>query len=163
MHFCRKPAKNEYGWWSELEIALLGAQASALRTHLTVPVVALSGVGEAAERCWALLALCDTPSVQIADALCCDTLLLPGRSDPAAVRAIAPRQVIGYGLSPRDTLTLSSLAAGRALLCIQRSVLTLHGTLLEAQEVPLPQHLAALPGEQALLLAGIELLCNPNL
>jgi len=34
---------------------------------------------------------------------------------------------------------------------------------LEAQEVPLPQHLAALPGEQALLLAGIELLCNPSL
>ena len=67
-----------------MEIALLGAQASALRTHLTVPVVALSGVGEAAERCWALLALCDSPSVQIADALCCDTLLLQGRSDPAA-------------------------------------------------------------------------------
>lgn len=159
VHFYRKPANNELGWWSELEIAILGAQANALRAHLSFPVSAFSDAAECGARRWVLLALCDAPTAWAARALCCDTLLLPGCSNPAAVRAIAPGQAVGYGFSPRDTLTLSSLTSDRPLLCVQRSVLTLHGAWLQPQELPLPRRFAALPGEQALLLAGIELLC----
>ncbi len=144
-----------------MEIALIGANADALYRTLSLPVVSFPSLAALPQRSFSLLALCTNAAAPAPDAAPqCGTLLLPGDSDPAVVRALAPQQIVGYGLSPRDTLTLSSIAGAQRLLCLQRSLLTLRGTLIEAQELPLPPQLSALPAEQALLLAGIELLCR---
>ncbi len=86
----------------------------------------------------------------------CRFLLAPGdlQALPAQVRA---ETVISYGLSPRDSLTLSSLA--KPVLCIQRTLPRLDGTTVDAQEFPLPP----LPGpaEALLPLLGLWLLQMP--
>ena len=83
----------------------------------------------------------------------CRILLSPGDSAPP-VRA---GTVITYGLSPRDSLTLSSLA--EPVLCVQRSLPRPDGTVVEPQELPLPP----LPGpaEALLPLLGLRLLLMP--
>ena len=63
-----------------------------------------------------------------------------------------------YGLSHRDSLTLSSLA--EPVLCVQRLLPRPDGGLIEPQEFPLP----ALPGPAAELLPllGARLLQLPQ-
>ena len=65
--------------------------------------------------------------------------------------------VVTCGLSPRDSLTLSSLA--EPVLCIQRALPRLDGSILEPQEVPLPPLPA--PAEGLLPLLGLWLLQMP--
>lgn len=87
----------------------------------------------------------------------CRILLLPG---PLAHQAgpVQAGWVVSYGLSRRDTLTLSSLAP-RPCLTLQRELVTLTGTCLEAQELPLPtgapSPLLLLAWAGTCLLAGI--------
>ena len=66
----------------------------------------------------------------------CRVLLLPGSLAHRAGRVRAG-WVVSYGLSRRDTLTLSSLSP-RPCLTLQRELVTLAGTCLEPQELPLP-------------------------
>ena len=76
----------------------------------------------------------------------CGTLLLPGEEPlPETLRA---ERVVTYGLSHRDTLTLSSLGE-MPVLCLQRA-LTM-GEELDARELPLT-------AEKLLLLYGLWLL-----
>ena len=112
--------------------------------------------GELEEHIWPLLAL--TPegcrALTGGGEIVCRLLLAPGGPLPAQVRA---ETVISYGLSPRDSLTLSSLT--RPVLCVQRALPRLDGNAVDAQEFPLP----SLPGpaEALLPLLGLRLLQLP--
>ena len=89
----------------------------------------------------------------------CRILLLPG---PLASQAGRVRAgwVVSYGLSRRDTLTLSSFAPRRPCLTLQRELVTLTGTCLEPQELPLfssaPSPLLLLAWAGTCLLAGAD-------
>lgn len=113
---------------------------------------------ELEEHIWPLLALtpggCRALAERAGGAAVCRLLLAPGDALPAQIRA---ETVVTYGLSPRDSLTLSSLA--EPVLCVQRALPRLDGTAVDAQEFPLPP----LPGppEALLPLLGIRLLLMP--
>lgn len=111
---------------------------------------------ELEEHIWPLLAL--TPggcrALSPGGGTVCRLLLAPGDRVPDHIRA---ETVVTYGLSPRDSLTLSSLA--EPVLCVQRALPRLDGTAVEPQEFPLPP----LPGppEALLPLLGLRLLQMP--
>ena len=69
-------------------------------------------------------------------------LLLPGDCGANGFRA---ETVVTYGLSPRDSITFSSLR--EPVLCVQRALPLLRGGVLEPQEFPLP----GLAGAEGLL------------
>lgn len=107
---------------------------------------------------WPLLALtpkgCRTLAAgQTAGGIVCRLLLAPGDAQPLPPQVQA-ETVISYGLSPRDSLTLSSLT--EPVLCVQRALPRPDGTAVDAQEFPLPP----LPGppEALLPLLGLWLL-----
>lgn len=144
-----------------MEIAVVGAQAEALcRRAGIVGARAFSALAEADGRIWDLLALSrDAARAPYPAALRVKNALLPGDSAPALAAALHAVQIVGYGFSPRDTLTLSSVTGAERLLCLQRGLLTLGGVLLEPQELPLPHTLSPLGAEDALLAAGLRLFC----
>ena len=120
-----------------------------------------SAPAQAGGRVWDLLALsADAARAPFSGVLRAHSLLLPGDSAPSLAAGAPALQIIGYGFSPRDTLTLSSFAGRERLLCLQRGLLTLGGALLEPQELPLPESLSALREEDALFIAGLRLLCG---
>lgn len=80
----------------------------------------------------------------------CRTLLSPG-DRPALLDFVHADFVVSYGLSLRDTLTLSSL--NEPVLCLQRAV-----PPLEPMEIPLPP--LPEPPEQLLPLLGLLLLAG---
>lgn len=103
---------------------------------------------------WALLALTPEGARAIGGVqLRCKCLLVPG---DCPVCTTAP-SVISYGLSARDSLTLSGVR--QPVLCIQRTLPGPDGALLEPQEIPL----GSLPGppEALLGLLGLRLLLMP--
>ena len=112
--------------------------------------------GEVLPRGWDLLAL-DREGARRLTArggLRCRTLLLPQGvwTEPLAVR-----QAVSYGPSPQSTLTLSSLTR-RGVLCVQRQVAALDGSVIEPQDIPLPEAWGCWETEPLLLLAGVYLL-----
>ena len=144
-----------------MDIAVAGADARALCRRAGAGARPFRTLAEAAGRRWDLLALArDAARPPCPGGLRARTLLLPGDSAPALAQGAQALQVVGYGFSPRDTLTLSSFAGEGRLLCLQRSLLTLGGEVLEPQELPLPPALASLSGEYALLVAGLRLLSS---
>ena len=89
----------------------------------------------------------------------CRAVLLPGESGgaPGELRAAS---AVSYGLSPRDSLTLSSREGERLWCALQRELVTLDGAVVERQEFPvLPppglEPLSALAAAGALLLLGV--------
>lgn len=88
--------------------------------------------------------------------LTCRALLLPGRLGPLA-GDLEAGWVMSYGLTPRDSLTLSSLGQDGLCLALQREVVTLAGRSLEPQETPLRGFAGAEP-ELVLAWAGVMLL-----
>lgn len=62
-----------------------------------------------------------------------EVLLLPGDCMAEGFRA---EKVVTYGLSPRDSITFSSLT--EPVLCVQRALPLANGGVLEPQEFPLP-------------------------
>ena len=60
-------------------------------------------------------------------------LLLPGDCGANGFRA---ETVVTYGLSPRDSITFSSLR--EPVLCVQRALPLACGGVLEPQEFPMP-------------------------
>ena len=86
----------------------------------------------------------------------CRTVLMPQEAAGAWLRA---RQVVGCGLSPRCSLTLSGLSP-RPVLCVQRALTALDGTVIEPQDIPLSLHWSRLPPETLLLAAGAWLLAK---
>lgn len=115
---------------------------------------------ELAEHIWPLLALtpegCRALAGPAGGEIVCRLLLSPGDLPalPARVRA---ETVISYGLSPRDSLTLSSLT--EPVLCVQRALPRPDGGVVDPQEVPLPSLPA--PAEALLPLLGLRLLRMP--
>lgn len=76
----------------------------------------------------------------------CGILLVPGDCPAELLERVPAETVVTYGMSPRDSLTFSSLEG--PVLCIQRRLPRLDGTVVEPQEVPLP----GLSGPPELLL-----------
>ena len=111
------------------------------------------------ERNWPLLTL--TPAGCRAlekRRLNCRILLAPGDCGPQTLAGVKAEVVVSYGLSPRDSLTLSSLT--EPLLCVQRMLPRPDGGFIDPQELPLPP----LPGtaEELLPLLGLRLLQIPG-
>lgn len=91
-----------------------------------------------------------------AAALCCRTVLMPDSAGPLA-RSLLAQRVVSYGVNPRDTITLSSLAEDHICVAVQRELVRPDGRLVERQELVRKRN----PGQSAeLLLArtGLELL-----
>ena len=145
-----------------MEIAVVGAQARTLcRAAGVSGARPFSTPAQSGGRAWDLLALsADAVRAPFSGTLRARSLLLPGDSDPSLAAGAQAQQIIGYGFSPRDTLTLSSFAGKERLLCLQRGLLTLGGALREPQDLPLPEALSALREEDALFIAGLRLLCG---
>ncbi len=81
-------------------------------------------------------------------------LLLPGFTAQCDVTA---KCAVTYGMSARDTLTLSSFAGHTRIMAMQREIMTLSGCILERQEVTIhdtlpPEILLAVYG--ALIILG---------
>lgn len=87
----------------------------------------------------------------------CECLLAGGDCSSEFLAHVQTNHIITYGLSPRDSLTLSSLQ--KPVLCIQRALPRLDGTIIEPQELPLKN--LPLPAEQMLPLLGLWLLQMP--
>lgn len=106
------------------------------------------------EKNWEILAFAGDGGVH--RKITCRVALVPGNGcgDLAGLRA---ETVVTWGLSPRDSLTLSSLS--EPVLCVQRALLRPDGGLVEPQELPLPRLPA--PAEQMLPLLGLWLLRMP--
>ena len=82
-----------------------------------------------AARCWPLLALTRRGCEELGDtAALCRVLLVPGDWAPSLDR-ITAETVVTYGLSHRDSLTLSSLA--EPVLCVQRRLPRPDGCVVE--------------------------------
>ena len=90
--------------------------------------------------------------------LTCRALLWPGRLGPLT-EALEAGWVVSYGLTPRDSLTLSSLGRDGLCLALQREVVTLAGRSLEPQEMPL-RGFAGVAPELVLAWAGVLLLAG---
>lgn len=69
-----------------------------------------------------------------AAAIYCRTVLLPDSAGVLARSLLADRAV-SYGLSGRDTITLSSLEEGKMCVSVQREIIRLDGSLVERQEL----------------------------
>jgi len=86
----------------------------------------------------------------------CETVLLPGNM-AHQLGTLRARSAVSYGLSGRDTITLSSKEGRRLWVAVQRDLVRLNGTVLERQEFPIriPEGADEL---QTLALAGAMLL-----
>ena len=113
---------------------------------------------ELAQVVWDLVALTPSGLLQLEKGLLhCRILLLPGGT-PLELAALADAEyLITYGLSSRDSLTLSSLEA--PVLCVQRTLPRPDGSIVEPQELPLDSLPA--PAEELLPLLGLYLLRMP--
>ena len=113
---------------------------------------------ELARRDWTLLALTACGVQRLGGrTVRCRTLLAPGDCSPARLARVRAERVISCGLSPRDSLTLSSLES--PVLCVQRALPRPDGGVIEPQEFPLPELPA--PAAELLPLLGLRLLQMP--
>lgn len=87
----------------------------------------------------------------------CGILLLPGDANADIFDAAC---IVTYGMSPKNTITLSSISEETCVLAIQRELVTTTGDVLERQEIKIkggmhPECLLAVAG--TLLLLGLRL------
>lgn len=87
----------------------------------------------------------------------CRTVLLPGELGGVPLCAAS---AVSYGVSPRDSLTISSREGGTLWVALQRELVTVDGQIVERQEFPLAldpgeTELPALAAAGALLLLGV--------
>jgi len=66
----------------------------------------------------------------------CRALLAPGDAPPQALGGISSKWVVSYGLSGKDSITVSSLERDTAVLALQRELMTLGEEVVERQEIP---------------------------
>lgn len=110
---------------------------------------------EARSRRWGTLVLTPKGCAALYGAeLSCGLLLLPGNCPPERLPRLRTGRAASYGLSPRDTLTFSSLQ--EPVLCVQRALSAPDGVLVEPQEIPLPG--LPPPVERFLPLLGLWIL-----
>lgn len=89
----------------------------------------------------------------------CRTVLLPGDAG-GMLRGMRAASAVSYGLSARDSLTISSREDSRLWAALQRELVTVDGRVVERQEFPLElkqgEHpMSALAVAGALLLLGV--------
>ena len=96
-------------------------------------LVARFGPAVEAERAPGLLVV--APGAQVRPGLRCGTVLLPGY-ESGLLENICARGAVSYGLSGRDTVTLSSREGQHMWVAVQRELVRLDGTVLEQQEIP---------------------------
>jgi hypothetical protein len=90
----------------------------------------------------------------------CGIALIPGDTGPGdAGSSIEAECVVTYGMSPKNTLTLSSISEASYVLAIQRELLTAKGDVLDRQEIRMrggmkPDTLMAVAG--TLLICGVK-------
>ena len=93
-------------------------------------------------------------------ALRCGTVLLPGDAG-GVLDCICAEGAVSYGLSCRDSITLSSRKQDRIWVAVQRELVRMDGTVLERQEISVPLQpklgvLETLAVTGAALLLGME-------
>ena len=71
---------------------------------------------------------------RLAEPLRCGTVLLPGACG-GLLEQIRAKSAVSYGLSPKDTITLSSRRGDRLWVAVQRELVRMDGTVLERQEL----------------------------
>ncbi len=110
--------------------------------------------GELLAQKWNLCAL-DRDGVQQVQGgmIRCRTLLLP----EGTTIAQQAQQVVSYGLSEKNSLTLSGMGQ-RPILCVQRQLQTVDGGIVEIQEMPIPTAWQEYSSERQLFTAGVWLL-----
>lgn len=154
------PGTAPAGGKNEMDAAIYDCPEAWVR-FLPTGTRRIQRLEELSEHLWPLLALtaagCQALSERRKTRLVCRLLLLPGEFLHPDLAGIQAETVISCGLSPRDSLTLSSLRS--PVLCVQRTLPRLDGTTVEPQEFPLPP----LPGpvEAMLPLLGLRLLQMP--
>ncbi len=89
----------------------------------------------------------------------CRTVLLPGGMGGMLPQAAS---AVSYGVSHRDSLTISSREGNTLWAALQREVVTVTGQVVERQEFPLlvapgAEELSTLAAAGALLLLGVPL------
>ena len=118
----------------------------------------LRGEAELSEQTWGILLLPPgTVRGRQEVPISCACLLVEGTCPAELLSSVKTAYVVTYGMSPRDSLTLSSLR--EPVLCVQRSLIRPDGTVIEPQELPLGE--LPLPPEQMLPLLGLQLLQMP--
>ena len=118
----------------------------------------LRGEAELSEQTWGILLLPPgTVRGRQEVPISCACLLVEGTCPAELLSSVKTAYVVTYGMSPRDSLTLSSLR--EPVLCVQRSLIPPDGTVIEPQELPLGE--LPLPPEQMLPLLGLQLLQMP--
>lgn len=109
------------------------------------------------EKRWEVLALSEAGCRLLEgapEAVCaCGTVFLPSEWSRLASLQIRAERVVSCGLSPRDSLTFSSMGDRDAVVCVQRALLRPDGAQVEPQELPL----GCLGGQSEDLLAVIGL------
>lgn len=135
-----------------MKSGILGIEKELAKEYLPRNISVLNSVGEAALHRWELLALGDMGCELLKNSnIQCRILLLPGRCSMPAIQADT---IVSYGLSAKDSLTLSSIQS--PVLCVQRILPCLDGGIIEPQEYPMPA--ANVSAETLLLLFGTRLL-----
>ena len=118
----------------------------------------LRGEAELSEQTWGILLLPPgTVRGRQEVPISCACLLVEGTCPAELLSSVKTAYVVTYGMSRRDSLTLSSLR--EPVLCVQRSLIRPDGTVIEPQELPLGE--LPLPPEQMLPLLGLQLLQMP--
>lgn len=118
----------------------------------------LTAAEELAKCVWPVLALTSSGCAGLEDSFVrCRILLVPGDCSSRRLACVQAETVISYGLSARDSLTLSSLS--EPVLCVQRALPRPDGGMIEPQEFPLPALPA--PAVEILPLFGLRLLQMP--
>ena len=89
----------------------------------------------------------------------CRTVLLPGEAG-LWMEGLQAASAVSYGVSSRDSLTISSREEERLWVALQRELVTVEGQVVERQEFPLllergAEALPALAAAGALLLLGV--------
>ena len=128
------------------------------RPLLPPGVLAAEDARDLTLRRWAVLALTGR-GTELPDRAECGILLVSGERAEAALSRIRAETVVTYGLSHRDSLTLSSLT--EPVVCVQRALPRPDGGTVEPQEFPLPTGLPA-PAAELLPLLGLRLLQMPQ-
>ena len=84
------------------------------------------------------IALSSDASASRPASLSCRALLLPGDAQAELLSQIPSKWVTSFGLSAKDSITVSSLGSDCTLLALQRELVTLDGLVIEQQEISLP-------------------------
>lgn len=90
----------------------------------------------------------------------CKFFLVPGADSAKTTGRVRADRVVSYGMSARDSITLSSINEKDCVISLQRELITINGHISEQQEIPIqpvckasPDNLMAATG--VLLLLGV--------